>query len=112
MSRLLLDTSAYAAFFRDHPGVKAEVQEASEIHLSPIVLGELRSEFLKGSRREGNEKELREFLASPRCSVPAIDDETSHRSQPSTTTCGGRGHPCPPTISGSPPRRRSTASRS
>jgi tRNA(fMet)-specific endonuclease VapC len=79
MSRLLLDTSAYAAFFRDHPGVKAEVQEASELFLSPIVLGELRSGFLKGARREENEKELREFLASPRCSVPVIDDETSHR---------------------------------
>jgi len=79
MSRLLLDTSAYAAFFRNHPGVKAEVQEASELFLSPIVLGELRSGFLKGARRAENEKELREFLASPRCSVPVIDDETSHR---------------------------------
>jgi tRNA(fMet)-specific endonuclease VapC len=79
MSRLLLDTSAYAAFFRDHAGVKAEVQEASELFLSPIVLGELRSGFLKGARRAENEKELREFLASPRCSVPVIDDETSHR---------------------------------
>jgi tRNA(fMet)-specific endonuclease VapC len=79
MSRLLLDTSAYAAFFRDHAGVKAEVQEASELFLSPIVLGELRSGFLKGARREENDKELREFLASPRCSVPVIDDETSHR---------------------------------
>ncbi len=79
MRRLLLDTSAYAAFFRDHPGVKAEVREASELFLSPIVLGELRSGFLKGGRRERNEKELQEFLASPRCSVPVIDDETSHR---------------------------------
>ena len=79
MSRLLLDTSAYAAFFRNQPGVKAEVQEASELFLSPIVLGELRSGFLKGARRAENEKELREFLASPRCSVPVIDDETSHR---------------------------------
>ena len=79
MSRLLLDTSAYAAFFRDHAGVKAEVQEASELFLSPIVLGELRSGFLKGARRAENEKELREFLASTRCSVPVIDDETSHR---------------------------------
>lgn len=79
MSRVLLDTSAYGAFFRGHPGVLAEVQEASEIHLSPIVLGELRSGFLKGARRDENERELREFLASPRCSVPTIDDETSHR---------------------------------
>jgi len=79
MSRILLDTSAYAAFFRDHPGVKEEVREASELFLSPVVLGELRSGFLKGSRRDASEKELREFLASPRCNVPVIDDETSHR---------------------------------
>ena len=79
MSRLLLDTSAYAAFFRDHPGVKAEVREASELFLSPVSLGELRSGFLKGGRREENEKELQEFLASPRCGVPVIDDETAHR---------------------------------
>jgi tRNA(fMet)-specific endonuclease VapC len=79
VSRLLLDTSAYAAFFRDHPGVKEELREASEIHLSPIVLGELRSGFLKAVRREENEEELQQFLASPRCAVPVIDDETSHR---------------------------------
>jgi len=79
MSRLLLDTSAYAAFFRDHGGVKAEVQGASELFLSPIVLGELRSGFLKGARREGNEAELQEFLASPRCGIPVLDDDTAHR---------------------------------
>jgi tRNA(fMet)-specific endonuclease VapC len=79
MSRLLLDTSAYAAFFRNHAGVKAEVQEASELFLSPIVLGELRSGFLKGGRRDENEKELQDFLASPRCDVPVIDDDTAHR---------------------------------
>lgn len=79
MSRLLLDTSAYAAFFGDQAGVKAAVQEASELFLSPIVLGELRSGFLKGARPAENERQLREFLASPRCSVPVIDDETAHR---------------------------------
>lgn len=79
MNRLLIDTSAYAAFLRDHPGVKAAVQEASEVFLSPIVLGELRSGFFKGGRPEENERRLAEFLASPRCSVPEIDDETAHR---------------------------------
>jgi tRNA(fMet)-specific endonuclease VapC len=49
------------------------------LFLSPIVLGELRSGFLEGRRREENEKELQEFLASPRCSVLVVDDETSHR---------------------------------
>ena len=74
-----MDTSAYAAFFRDQPGVKAAVQEASEVFLSPIVLGELRSGFLKGGRPAESERQLRDFLASPRCSVPVIDDETAHR---------------------------------
>jgi tRNA(fMet)-specific endonuclease VapC len=79
MSRLPLDTSAYAAFFREPSGVKAAVREAAELHVSPVVLGELRSGFLKGTRSEENEKELREFLASPRCNVPVIDDETALR---------------------------------
>jgi predicted nucleic acid-binding protein len=79
MSRCLLDTSAYAAFLRDHPGARAAVQEASELLLSPVVLGELRSGFLKGGRPAENEGRLQEFLASPRCSVPVIDDETAHR---------------------------------
>lgn len=74
-----MDTSAYAAFFRDHPGVKAAVQEASEVFLSPIVLGELRSGFLKGGRQAANERQLQEFLASPRCNVALIDDDTAHR---------------------------------
>lgn len=79
MTRILVDTSAYAAFFRDHPGVKAAVQEASEVFLSPIVLGELRSGFLKGGRPAENERQLGEFLASPRCRVAVIDDDTAHR---------------------------------
>ena len=79
MSRFQLDTSAYAAFFRDHPGVKAVVREASELFLCPIVLGELRSGFLKGGRLPKNERRLQEFLASPRCNVPPIDDETAQR---------------------------------
>jgi tRNA(fMet)-specific endonuclease VapC len=79
MNRLLVDTSAYAAFLRDHPGVKTAVQQASEISLSPIVLGELRAGFLKGGRPVENERILEEFLASRRCRVPVIDDETSVR---------------------------------
>lgn len=79
MSRILLDTSAYAAFLRDHPGVKAALREAAEVFLSPVVLGELRAGFLKGSKPAANEKRLADFLSSPRCHVPAIDEETSHR---------------------------------
>ena len=79
MSGILVDTSAYAAFFRDHEGVKAAVREASEIVLNPIMLGELRSGFLKGERATENEKQLANFLASPRCAVVVIDEDTAQR---------------------------------
>ena len=79
MSRFLLDTSAYAAFCRDYGDAKAAVREASELCMSPIVLGELRAGFLKGTRRAANERSLERFLASPRCNVLVIDEETAHR---------------------------------
>lgn len=79
MSRILLDTSAYAAFLRDHVGVKQALREANEIVLSPIVLGELQSGFLKGGRARENEAQLEAFVTSPRCSVLVIDEETAQR---------------------------------
>jgi tRNA(fMet)-specific endonuclease VapC len=79
MSRLLLDTSAYSAIRRGDERLRELTQEAQEIHLSPIVLGELRAGFLKGERPAENEAQLQEFLASTRCHVPAIDEETAHR---------------------------------
>lgn len=79
MKRILLDTSAYAAFRRGHAGLKVVVNEAAEFALNPVVLGELRSGFLKGDRPADNERQLREFLASPRCRVVVIDDETAER---------------------------------
>lgn len=79
MSRFLLDTSAYAALMRGHRGAKTAVQEAAELFISPVVLGELRAGFLKGGRPAENERHLDDFLASPRCDVPAIDAETARR---------------------------------
>jgi tRNA(fMet)-specific endonuclease VapC len=79
VSRVLVDTSAYAAFLRDQPAVRAAVQQASEIFLNAIVLGELRSGFLKGGRAKQNEARLQQFLASSRCTVLVIDIDTAER---------------------------------
>jgi predicted nucleic acid-binding protein len=64
--RLLVDTSAYSAFMRGHGEIKAALQEADEIFVNSIVLGELRAGFIKGRRRRKNDDELDTFLASPR----------------------------------------------
>jgi tRNA(fMet)-specific endonuclease VapC len=79
MKRILLDTSAYSAFMRGRPEVIDLVQEADEIHLSSIVLGELLAGFARGDRRVRNEHQLGEFVESPRVSLIDVDDDTAVR---------------------------------
>jgi tRNA(fMet)-specific endonuclease VapC len=79
LSRVFLDTSAYSAFKRNHPQIRHRIQEASQIQLNPVVLGELRAGFLKGTRLRDNLAELAQFLASPRVDVVPVDEETAER---------------------------------
>ena len=75
----MLDTSAYAAFMRGHPDIQLTLQEAQQISMSPIVLGELHAGFSLGTRRAQNERELAKFLRSPRVSVLPLSEETAVR---------------------------------
>jgi predicted nucleic acid-binding protein len=79
MSGILLDTSGYAAFLRGHAGIQQAIQEADEIVVSPIVLGELHFGFRAGKRRKKNREELATFLSSPRARVVDVDAGTSER---------------------------------
>ena len=79
MTRLLLDTSAYSAFMRGHPEVKRAVQEADEIYLNSVTLGELLAGFMRGRHRRRNEGELKTFLASPRARALDMNEETAER---------------------------------
>jgi predicted nucleic acid-binding protein len=79
MTRVLLDSSAYIAFKKRHQGIQAVLECADEIVLSPIVLGELRAGYLQGSKTARNNRELAEFLESPRASVVSVDEETADR---------------------------------
>lgn len=77
MTRLMLDTSAYSAFKRGHPGVVRRLGEADEIFLCPVVLGELLAGFRRGSRRRVHEQELEEFLSADRVFVLPMDDDVA-----------------------------------
>ena len=79
MTRLLLDTSAYSAFMRGHPEVKLALQEADEICLNPVTLGELIAGFMRGKQRRKNEGELKTFLTSARTTVLDVNEETADR---------------------------------
>lgn len=79
MIRFLLDTSAYSAFMRRDPDVVQLFESAENLYLNPVVLAEVRAGFLLGTRREKNERALREFLQSSRVTVLPIDDETADR---------------------------------
>ena len=74
-----MDTSAYAAFLRGNQEVKLSLQQADEIFLNPVVLGELIGGFTMGKNEKKNRAILREILASPRVWIPDIDEETSER---------------------------------
>jgi tRNA(fMet)-specific endonuclease VapC len=79
VSRIFLDTSAYSAFKRGHPHIQHRLREAAQIQLSPVVLGELRTGFLKGTRLAENLADLEKFLASPRVTLVTVDEETAER---------------------------------
>ena len=76
---MLLDTSAYSAFRRAHPEIVAAVEEAEEILVNPIVLGELYAGFRRGARVAENEANLGPFLASPRVDIMPVTEDTAQR---------------------------------
>ncbi|MBI2454973.1 MAG: type II toxin-antitoxin system VapC family toxin [candidate division NC10 bacterium] len=79
MSRVLLDTSAYSAYMVGHPDLRERVQQASEVCLNAVVIGEVLAAFKKETRTKENEKGLHDFLAAPRVRILSVDEETAVR---------------------------------
>lgn len=79
MTRVMVDTSAYAAFKRGHSSVVHSLKRANGILLPTIVLGELWAGFEAGTQRERNRLDLETFLQSPRVALAPIGEETAVR---------------------------------
>jgi len=77
MSRICLDTSAYSFFKRGDVAAIEAISSSRWVGVPAVVLGELRTGFRLGSRRERNEAELREFLQQPIVEILSVDDEVA-----------------------------------
>ena len=77
MSRVLLDTNAYAALMAGDGGIAELLARSEAILLSPIVIGELYDGFQNGSRTTENRDILARFREKPRTIVVPITDATA-----------------------------------
>ena len=76
--KLALDTNRYTDLCRGDRSVVEAVENADEVWLPFIVLGELRAGFAVGTRGPLNEAVLRRFLLKPGVGVLYADEQTTH----------------------------------
>jgi tRNA(fMet)-specific endonuclease VapC len=79
MKRILLDTSAYSNLMRGNKKIAELLDEADEVFLCAIVVGELLAGFKRGSREQDNKSVLKDFLSVTNVGVLHIDDSTAER---------------------------------
>lgn len=93
--KVLLDTNAYSALLRGHPGVVRHLRGAEQVLLSAAVVGELLFGFRNGSRYEANRRELEEFLANPYVSLLPVGLVTADRFGRIASALKRKGRPLP-----------------
>lgn len=76
--RLALDTNRYVDLCRGVAETAALVEEAEQVVLPFVVVGELRAGFAHGRRQVDNERVLRRFLLKGGVAVLFADDQTTH----------------------------------
>jgi predicted nucleic acid-binding protein len=92
---VLIDTNAYAEFFRGNEKVKLVLENCKEIILCPIVEGELKSGFINGNQLEKNLREFNLFIDVDKVSRITIDNKVSDFYSDIITVLRKRGTPIP-----------------
>ena len=92
---MLLDADAYTFYMRGHPEVAQLVEEAEEVMLSAVVVGELLYGFRSGSYFDSNVSRLRGFLDSPGVSVIEVGQDTADRYGRIAAALRAKGRPIP-----------------
>ena len=76
--RVALDTNRYVDLCKGVIETVGVLEEAEDIFLPFVVLGELRAGFALGRRQVDNERTLRSFLLKDGVRVLFADDQTTH----------------------------------
>ena len=76
--RLALDTNRYTDLCRGEAFVVETVEQADQVWLPFIVLGELRAGFAVGTQGPRNEAILRRFLLKPGVGILYPGEQTTH----------------------------------
>ncbi len=79
MKRILFDTSAYSHLMRGSKKIVELLDNADEVFLCAIVVGELLAGFKRGSREQENKSILKDFLSISNVGILTIDDSTAER---------------------------------
>ncbi|MBP1742794.1 MAG: PilT protein domain protein [Deltaproteobacteria bacterium] len=95
MKSLLIDTNIYTYALKGDPEVVSVLQQAHEIGISAVSIGELLSGFKAGKKEQENRHELEEFLDSPRVRVYGIDEETAEFYAEVLNNLKKKGRPIP-----------------
>jgi predicted nucleic acid-binding protein len=76
--KLVLDSNIYSDFAEGTPDAVDVIAAHGEFILIPsIVLGELNYGFMKGSRREFNERKLRQIISRLKIEIIYVDEDVA-----------------------------------
>ena len=95
MTRICLDTSAYSNFRRSEPRAVEHLDRATWIGVPSVVVGELCSGFLLGTRADENFDALGEFLDHPLVDVLSITEDVARIYGEIFVDLRRRGRPLP-----------------
>ena len=77
--RICIDTNIYSALKNGNPKITELLENADEIYIPSIVLGELCAGFQMGSKLKDNMENLKEFIEQPGISVINICESIAER---------------------------------
>ena len=93
--KIMLDTSAYVGFKRNHEEIVETIASAEKILFSTVVLGELLFGFRGGPRFKKNLTELNRFLDHEAVETVLVNEITADRYSRIATQLRKQGKPIP-----------------